>query len=410
MLWKIVRMTTGLAFLTGFLARPSTFLDAAENDQRLLTAASCEAFGFDFYRQLVSVDAYRVATDRNVALSPLSLAEVLEVLRVGATRNVEKELNAVLHATDPVGGDQPGIVKPGDLDSKGVTLSIGNSLWVDKQFEPKKEFLKNVDAEFGSVVFSIAFAQATESANRINAWIGDKTAGHIKDLLNSRDIPAATAMIIANAVYFKGQWKSPFDEKQTQDGPFHLTSEKELTVPMMHSRGSFRFALVNGINVLELPYAGDSVSMVLILPPSGPGELERTEGLLNGSWLRNSTGALKPTQVVVTMPRFTFSCEPEAIPVLKALGLNTMFQPSMDFEKISDKRPLYVGMFKHRAWLEVNEHGTEAAAATATGMVALAMPARPIEFTADRPFLFVIRHNATGTPLFIGRVSNPLVK
>lgn len=382
-----------------------------------LTAASCEAFGFDFYRQLATTPGYRGASDKNIAISPVSLATVLEVLRLGATGESNSQLTKVLHAGagQAAGAGAAGIGKSEAINSNGVTFSMANSLWIDLPFHPKETYLHAVDSEFGDAVFSLDFKQPEKAAARIDGWISDNTAGHIKDLLSAGDLPPSTAMIAANAVYFKGQWQTPFDVKRTADEPFQLASGKETPVKMMHRTGRLKFAEVDGVKVLELPYAGAAVnddaefSMVLLLPDAGSAAMAHLEGQLTGPWLAAALANFRSQRVNVAIPRFTFTCEPkETISILKALGLTQIFKPSADFAPISDKGSLYVGLFKHRAWLEVNEEGTKAAAATATGMMAAAVHARPAEFIADHPFLFVIQ--ARDTPLFVGRVSNPAGK
>ena len=371
--------------------------------------APCEAFGFDFYRALAESPGCRATEDANLAISPLSLASVLDVLRLGSKDEVEKELRSALHFTENPSTTAGKFGLPNDLGSKGITLSVGNSLWVDAHFEPKHEFLETVHAAFGDVVFRLDFAHSAQAASEINAWIAKETNGHIRDLLTAHDVPEATGMVVANAVWFKGEWSAPFNAKLTSDAPFHLLSGKENAVAMMHRHDKFGYAEVDGVKALELPYGTGAVSMLLFLPEPGPEAMAKLEASLRSEWLGKAVAVLTTKSVKVAIPRFTFSFEPaDTVGILKKLGVRRMFTPSRDFSPISDKQPLYVGMFKHRAWLEVNEKGTEAAAATAAGMRLMAMPVQPLEFKADRPFLFVIRHKATGTPLFIGRVSNPV--
>ena len=327
---------------------------------------------------------------------------------MGAAGEVEKELRTALHVAEaaPKGA---GFILPGDLNSNGITLSMGNSLWVDARLQPNPDYLESVRSAFGDTVFKLDFSHPAQAAKEINDWISAKTNGHIRDLITAQDVPDATAMVIANAVWFKGVWATPFNAKLTRDAAFHLLSGKEIAVPTMHRHDQLGYAETDGIKVLDLPYGSGAVSMLLLLPEPGPEALARLEASLHAGWLTQAVTGLVRKSVDVRIPRFTFSCEPsDAVGILKGLGLRRMFTPSKDFAKISDRKPLYVGMFKHRAWLEVNEKGTEAAAATAAGMRLMAMPVTPLAFIADRPFLFVIRHNATGTPLFIGRVSNPL--
>jgi len=377
-----------------------------------LTGPATEAFGFDLYRQLAGTDQFGAGGGANLAFSPFCIACVLEELRFGASGDAEKALSAALHI-DTASDNSPSITRPGALDTKGVTLAVANSLWLAEKFKPKSEYISSVDAAFGNVVFTVDFAQPASVAKQINQWIGEKTQGHIEDLVSARNFSPATLMAIANAVYFKGLWQTPFKAGETAEQPFHLLSGQDTKVSMMHHEAKYRYATVEDVALLELPYGPGGTSLILLLPEPGPRAMSRLEAVLTKPWFDRAVGALAKKDAIVAIPKFAFSCEPkDMIPVLKTLGLASIFQPSLDFAKISDLQPMAVDLFKHRAWLEVNEQGTEAAAATVTGMRALAMPVRttPVHFTADHPFLFVIRHHATGAPLFIGRVSDPAKK
>ena len=376
---------------------------AADASQSGIAGVPCEEFAFDFFHQLSGDAQFDPAKDLNLAFSPFSLACVLDVLRLGATGNAEKELNAALHLEQSSPGAEARIT------ARGVTLSAGNSLWIGTRFHPKAEFLHTADTRFGDVVFTADFDQPQQAAKRINGWISDKTAGHINDLISPANLVGA-GMVVANAVYFKGDWETPFKAAATSDKPFHLISGKEIPVPQMFHQGHYRYAEKDGVQILELPYQGGDVSMMLILPSQGAAPLNRLERELNAKWLRDAIASQTSVSVAVTLPRFKFSSEPaEIVGDLNALGIRSMFHSSLDFAKITDDK-LAVTAFKHRAWLEVNEKGTEAAAATGAAMRVLAMPvpaAKPIQFVADHPFVFVIRHSPTGTPLFVGRVSDP---
>jgi len=315
-----------------------------------------------------------------------------------------------------VASNGPDILSPGALDYKGVTLAMGNSLWPDQSLTLEKDFTDQTEKSFGSVVFPIDFSKQEEASAKINGWISDHTEGHITDLLTPDDM-RGLVLGIANAIYFKGTWATPFDAKRTLNQPFHLASGSTVSVPTMQNTAQFQYAEVDGVQFLSAPYAGNAVSMVFILPKAGAQELDKLSSRLTEAWadapgesgfLDTAIQHMKATRVLVSIPRFTFKFQPgNAIAVLETLGIKKMFTGSAEFEKIS-KTALYVTLFRHRAWLEVNEQGTEAAAATFAGMTrAMARRDDPLIFLADHPFLFVIRHNATGTPLFIGRVSNP---
>lgn len=413
----------------------------------LTGAVSCEAFGFDFYRQLVE-SGYAADKDANIALSPLSLASVLETLRLGTIGTAQQELTAALHAEPLASGSGLSLINPDVFNGQGVTLSSANSLWFDNANSPKPTYVAAVQGEFGDVIYNVDFRNPTTAAATINNWISVNTAGHINDILTPRDLPYSTKLVVANAVYFKGKWASAFNQSATQSSQFHLASGLDLIVSMMHNSGNYRFALVDGIEVLELPYFGNSVSMLLLLPATSgsdgqpislsgfgpfvlagspsisgsqsaaaaPGSslqgIVQLEALLQGDWLRNAVAKLQTQSVRVTIPKFTFACQPDAISTLKGLGITQIFTPSGYFAPIFDGDQFYVNTFKHKAWLQVNEEGTEAVAVTVAALSSscVGLPMNYVDFIADHPFLFVIRDNATGTPLFIGRVSNPQAK
>ena len=379
-----------------------------------LTGAGCEGFGFDFYRKLSATEPYQFTSGKNVAISPLSLASVLQVFRLGASGKAGEELAQALDFKGRLAGELAEVVQPGDVNSKSVQFSVGNSLWVDQRFELKPGFVKAAKAQFDAAVFAADFReQVVREAGRINDWISQQTAGHIIDLVQPHSLKGAV-MAVANAVYFKAAWESPFAVAQTKEEAFHLASGEAVQVPMMHKVEQCRYAEKDGVTVLELPYAGRELSMVLLLPKPGvEGWAELEASLKRVNWFGERMGALESRSVTIKLPRWTISCEPpDCIGVLQSMGIKQLFQPSWDFAQISDQGPLAVTAFMHRTWMEVNEKGTEAAAATVGVMTRSAVPIPPKTalFIADRPFLFVIRHNATGTPLFVGRVSNPAAK
>ena len=392
------------------LARPLA-LHAADAAGAVSVKGTAE-FGFDFYRQLTSGADYSPERGKNVVVSPYSIACVLAVLRSGATGAVEKELNAALHVSASGRNSEPSLSPRLEGIQKG-TLTAANSLWVAESIPLKKDFLTQTKKDFGSVIYSVDFADRTAACERINSWVLKNTNQRIPKLFSPADFDSATLLAIANAVFFKAKWQTPFPKDATAPAPFKLASGKEVPVPMMRNSVRASYAEVDGVQVLELPYATEAVSMVLLLPPpdGASPSLSKLEKKLSEAWFAKATAKLESKEVEVSLPRFTFGFEPsDSIGVLRRLGVKSMFESTPDFSKIYDKVPLKVGAFKHKAWLEVNEEGTEAAAATGAAMRMMAAPVfRPV-FTADRPFLFIIRTTATGLPLFVGRVSNPVEK
>jgi serpin B len=288
---------------------------------------------------------------------------------------------------------------------------------VDKCFELKPDFAKPSWEQIAPAVFSADFKQPDKEAGRMNEWISAHTEGHISDLVKP-DSVASASVVVADAVYFKAEWQQRFDAAKTREEPFHFPSGETVQVPMMNEVEVCQYAEQDGIKILKLPYKGFSVSMLLVLPKPGAEGWAAMEAKLMGGWcLKTMDGAgWEDRAVAVKLPRWKIACEPPScISVLQSMGVKRLFEPSQDFTGISNNGPLFVSAFMHRTWVEVNEKGTEAAATT-TGVLWLSAdatpppPPKPATFIADHPFLFVIRHDATGTPLFVGRVSNPVAK
>jgi len=213
-------------------------------------------------------------------------------------------------------------------------------------------------------------------------------------------------LVLVNAIYFKGDWARQFDEALTQDAPFWVTREEQVQVPLMHQTGEFRYAETHHLQILELPYAGDDLSMIALLPtdPNGLADLEDALSLEN---LRGWTSRIRRTEVHLSLPRFTMRCGFELSETLKAVGMTDAFNDAADFSGIDGTRSLYISAVFHQAFVDVNEEGTEAAGATAVVMALKGLPPPVPTFRVDHPFVFLIRENHTGSILFLGRVVNP---
>src|SRR5262249_6555062 len=284
-------------------------------------------------------------------------------------------------------------------------LSIANALWGQKGFPWRPEFLTLQNDRFGAGFNEADFASNPEAERlRINRWVEEKTRERIKELLLKGQITPETKMVLANAIYFKGQWASRFDPKKTRDAPFHLADGTTVPVPMMSGEPKCRFGYVTGAWVLELPYKGDELAMVAILPEKWDG-LPAIEKQLAPDTLTEWLAALPdyPSRAVM-LPRFKIETRYDLPPQLKALGMIDAFDLGRaDFTGMATESPGAIGAVAHKAFVDVNEEGTEAAAATA---VVLAT-SDPVPFVADRPFLFLIRDTKHGPILFLGRVTNP---
>ncbi len=244
----------------------------------------------------------------------------------------------------------------------------------------------------------------------INAWIEEQTAQKIKDLIPRGQLDARTKLVLTNAVYFKGDWASAFQAGQTHDADFAVAAQQKVTVPLMHKKETYPYAEVASLQVLELPYKGDELSMLVLLPrtPDGLPELEKA---LSATKIAALRAELRRQEVDVYLPKFKLDASFSLNGALKVLGMKLAFSDTeADFSAMDGRKDLCVSTALHKAYVDVNEAGTEAAAATAIGVRAMAarMPSKPIPvFRADHPFVFIIGDKRDGSMLFLGRMANP---
>ncbi|HEX6837837.1 MAG TPA: serpin family protein, partial [Polyangia bacterium] len=297
-----------------------------------------------------------------------------------------------------------------ELEHKRVVLRVVNRLWAQAGHKFREELLKilrdDYRAPLGTVDFRHDAARVT-----INKWVADATEHKIKELLKT-PIPSDTKLVITNAVYFKAHWSDEFDASRTREEPFYVAGGKQAKVPMMRRTGYLHLARLDGAMMAELPYGEGRLVMDVVLPSARDG-LGHLEDAYAGGALASWVAKLSTARVDVAMPRFRTSSSFELAAALGAMGMARAFKfPDADFSGIDGTHELYIGRVVHEAFVDVDEHGTEAAAATAIEMRAgAAMPTEPpVVFRADHPFLFLIRDTQTGAVLFAGRLADPSAK
>ncbi|MBC8217171.1 MAG: serpin family protein [Planctomycetes bacterium] len=298
-----------------------------------------------------------------------------------------------------------------DPEKKGYELSVANALWGQRGYEFREQFLEVVRAGYHSGLSEVDFAGATESARRtINAWVEKKTNKKIKELIKPGVLNRLTRLVLTNAIYFKGNWESEFKKGRTQPGTFTLADGNKVDVPMMNQTEEFGYMDTGGFQALELPYVDNELSMIILLPKKTDG-LSDFEKTLTSKNLSGWLGTLYKRKVIVSIPKFKMTSQFSLASVLKSMGMSDAFVPgAADFSGMNGRRDLFISAVIHKAYVEVNEEGTEAAAATAVAIgVTSVGPSRPPVFRADHPFLFLIRDNRSGSILFIGRVMNPRI-
>ena len=288
-------------------------------------------------------------------------------------------------------------------------MFTANALWTQSGERILPEFQKLIESSYEGGHFPVDFRQSPGAALQyINHWVEEQTKGKIKDLLKPQNIDARTVLVLTNAIYFKALWASPFLAQHTKPDDFYASASDKVRVDMMHQAGRFRYAEDATAQTLELPYQGGNLAMVIVLPRSKDG-LSQLEGSLSLAKLEGSLKALAQRRVEVSLPRFKLTAECELKGALSALGMPVAFDPGQaDFSGMTGKRELAISAVVHKAFVEVDEKGTEAAAATGVAMVrASAVFTPPPVFRADHPFLFLIRDNRNGSILFLGRLVRP---
>jgi serpin B len=282
-------------------------------------------------------------------------------------------------------------------------------LWGQKGYPFRPDFLRLVKDSYGGGLHEVDFAATEEARRTINAWVEKETRDKIKDLIAPGVLSARTRLVLANAIYFKSAWMHPFQKAATRDEPFYLAAGREVKAPLMHQTAQFRYAEEDGFQALEMPYVRNDLSLLVLLPKSKDG-LAGLEKQLTAERVAGVVGRLASQRVQVTMPRFKTTASFELSKVLSEMGMPRAFRGADFSGMVEDPgEPLEIGAVVHKAFVDLNEEGTEAAAATAVMVqLAAAVTPRPVPvFRADHPFIYLIRDTRSGSILFLGRLADP---
>lgn len=363
-------------------------------------------------RFAVSVYSALAGRKANLCFSPMSVSSVLAMAYEGARGETRKQMSQVLglpiDAAAFHASIQEDAVKNAGSGGKDIVLTRANALWGQEGYVFLDAFLHDLKRYHASELQQLDFARQTEAARHtINSWAERGTNGIIRDLIPPGVLRPDTPLVLTNAVYFKGMWASRFRTENTRAGRFAVSSQKGVDVDMMEQTGEFALLEASGVQVLDMPYAGECLSMVVILPRKEGGLPEVEASLSPGTFERwmDDLSRRRPEQVRLMMPRFRVSAGFDLAKTLSSLGMPSAFSAGADFSGMTGSRGLSIGNVIHKAFVEVNEEGTEAAAATAAVMVKSVPMVR--DFVADHPFIFVIREKATGRILFMGRLVDP---
>lgn len=383
----------------------SSFTFANTNGNLKTVVNGNSDFGFDLYQELKGEKG-------NLFFSSYSISTALAMTYAGAREQTEKEMAEVLHFSlqqEPLHSSFSKLQSDlNAIQDKGhIKLSIANSLWAQAGYHFLDTFFDLNKKYYGAGLNFADFATKTEAARKtINIWVEDKTQQKIKELLKPGVIDSLTTLVLCNAIYFKGDWLSQFDKKRTMDADFYVLPDNLIKVPMMNQKSKFKFRDFSDFSAIELPYEGNDLSMIIFLPKEVAGLPELEKNLTNDNveiWIDKLSNSYE-SEILVSLPKFKTTCEFKLADVLTKMGMPHAFAGA-DFSGMTGKRDLFISEVIHKAFVDVNEEGTEAAAATAVVMERGI--SKTLLFRADHPFIFLIRENITGSILFIGRIIDP---
>ena len=360
-------------------------------------------FAFDLYSEIDK-------EDENIFYSPYSISAALAMTYEGAKGQTAEEIKSVFYFPES------NILKPNfaaiynDINKKNENyeLRTGNALWVQQDYPFLKDYLDKVEKYYGGKAANLDFVNETEESRQtINSFIEEQTNNKIKDLIPEGSLDTLTRLVLTNAIYFKGTWQWEFDESDTYDKDFKITPTNIVKIPMMNmnpEKAKFNYIDTGDIQILELPYKGDKISMLMVLPTK---DLASIESSLTAEKLNEYKSQMKETKLdLISIPKFEFDTKYFMKDTLSTLGMPTAFSRNADFSGMTGKKDLFISSVIHQTYVKVDEKGTEAAAATVVtiGMTAI-MPTNI--FRADHPFMFIIQEKDTGNILFFGRVVDP---
>ncbi|MCK5123472.1 MAG: serpin family protein [Candidatus Pacebacteria bacterium] len=419
----VIIITIILAIVIGVLrfknidfSNPMEFLTSLVDDTQPIpqefdtVAGANNQFAFDLYSEYKSEKG-------NIFFSPYSISTALTMTYEGAKGKTAEEMQVVLRIPkddEKRRLESEKIYKQINKSSEDYKLSTANALWAQKDYQFLEEYINNVEKYYGGKTTNLNFIKETEKSRlTINNWIENQTNNKIKNLIPRGAVNPLTRLVLTNAIYFKGTWVLQFDKKDTRDENFKTDSGQTIKVPTMKLTGDdaeFNYAKTDKVQILELPYDGGNLSMLLILPEED--NFKKLEKSINTKKLSEWKNALEKQRVDIYIPKFKFETKYFMADILKEMGMSDAFVFGVaDFSGMDGTRDLYITDVIHQAFVEVNEEGTEAAAATAVvvgwGSAGdIEKPAIPI-FRADHPFIFIIQQKETGNILFMGRVNNP---
>jgi len=390
--------------MTALIIHPAETMGANEIEK---LGGGNTAFALELYTRLKTADG-------NLFFSPYSISTCLAMTYAGARGDTAAQMAQTLHFDT---NQKQLAASFGKLETQlntkqkkiGIELDIANGLWAQKKKPFLPAFLDVAKRSYGANLKQVDFRTGADTARtEINDWVAHKTKGKITDLIQAGVLNPETKLVLVNAIYFTGQWARKFDKHDTTNAPFSVTPTRQLQVPLMSLTANLKYAEVDGLQFLELPYVGDDISMVVLLPRDVDG-LKSVEDRLNQQTLDRWLAQAREQKVAVSLPKFKLAAQFSLAKPLTEMGMTDAFSPGANFSGMDGERNLFISAVVHKAFVDVNEEGTEAAAATAVVMrsMAVMMPRPTPIFRADHPFIFLIRDNHSGSILFLGRLVEP---
>ena len=357
-------------------------------------------FAIDFYREISN-------NTKNQFFSPLSMYTAFSMLYEGARENTAAELQDVFHFEPDKNirvNQTSQMISSINRDDPDAVLELANAMWVESGFGLNPAYVDTIRHTYAAHIEQLPLATSTDI---INQWASEKTREKIPKVLTPADIPPDVAMVLTNAVYFKGTWVTQFDPENTRNDTFWRDSQNINQTEFMNlSLANFNYTSADGIQILKMPYEGDRLSMLVLLPNSKDG-IKDLEEKLSAEKLQEWQENLKPVEIDVKFPKFTMNTDYDLMSELQSMGVKDVFKIDIaDLSGISDAPDLFVSKASQKAFVDVNEEGTEAAAVTTTVLHAEEFIPTP-SFIADHPFLFIIQDNESRTILFMGKMSDP---
>jgi serpin B len=399
-----VMMAVCLIFISGFSGGFSASPATADGTDLTAVVKGNNAFAFDLYRAVAGEKG-------NLFFSPFGISSALAMTYAGARGATAEQMRKTLHFDPAAAKLHPGfagLLKKFNASGQSYRLSVADALWGQKGTGFYPEFTAITGKYYDAGFKKVDYIHNTEGARRtINDWTEARTDHKIKDLIKPHILNALTRLVLTNAIYFKGRWERQFKPAQTEKAPFYSMAEKKENVPLMHQLGRFKYAETAQLQILELPYTGNEIAMDILLPKARS-DFARLESAMQPAACDSWFDKLATRQVDVFLPRFELEQGLALDRYLQALGMKDAFdEDQADFSGMSDTS-LYITHVIHKAFVEVDEAGTEAAAATGAVMgTKSVMVDKPVAFRADRPFIFLIRDIQSGSILFVGRLVEP---